>query len=85
MQDRYCSTSLNEFTTGSKVKELKKDQGSTPRWINKVTSEDFRREFIGRPKTVHIYFKYVFINGEKVLSCKYERYTLIEYFVLSKV
>lgn len=50
-----CSTSLNEFNTGTKVQELKKGQESTPGWINTVTSEDFRRELIGRPKTVNIY------------------------------
>lgn len=66
IQDRYCSTSLNEFTNGTKVQKLRKDQESTPGWINTVTSEDFRRECIGRPKTVNIYCKYFFKCPETI-------------------
>lgn len=49
------STSLKECNTGTKLQELKKGQDSTPEWINTVTSEGFRRKFIGRQKTVNIY------------------------------
>lgn len=53
MHDRR-STSSNKFNTRTKVQELGKDQESTPGWINTVTSEDFRRKVICRPKTVNL-------------------------------
>lgn len=47
------------------MQELGKDQESTPGWINTVTSEDFRREVICRPKTVNLFSVFYFKNCKK--------------------
>lgn len=64
MHDRR-SASSNQFNTRTKVQELGKDQESTPGWINTVTSEDFRRKVICRPKTVNLSSVFYFKNCKK--------------------
>lgn len=59
------SASSNEFNTGTKVQELGKDQESMPGWINTVTSEDFRRKVICRPKTVYLFSVFYFKIARK--------------------
>lgn len=51
MPVKSCSTSFNDFNIQANGQEWKKRQDLRQTWIKTATSEDFRRGFIGRPRT----------------------------------
>lgn len=51
------STSFNDFNIQANGQEWKKGQDLRQKWIKTATSEDFRRGFIGRPRTVNIHLQ----------------------------